>query len=149
MPRSKKLFNLYPNSHSFIPRGSHTHLSSSTAICPHMCTLASTLNGHRDSVNATQFSPNRSYLVSGSEDGSLLIYSVGSWKPLLRFVDASPITSLVWHPKRRRVLFCGCKSGDIHLIQFSVSGVRSCFCQQRVIVLTQAQNSARCSHVDK
>lgn len=91
--------------------------------------LVGTLGGHRDSINATQFSPNGAYLASGSEDGSLLVHSVGDWQPLLRFVDASPITSLVWHPKLRRHLFCGCKSGDIHMIQFSASGVRSCFRQ--------------------
>lgn len=90
-----------------------------------MYTLVRTLNGHNDSITTTQFSPNGSHLGSGSEDGLLLIHSIGDWKCLLRFVDASPITSLVWHPSRKRVLFCGCKSGDVHMIRFSASGVRS------------------------
>lgn len=90
-----------------------------------MYTLVDTLDGHSDSITVTQFSPNGTYLASGSEDGSLLVYSVSDWKSLLRFVDASPITSLVWHPSLKRVLFCGCKSGDVHMIRFSASGVRS------------------------
>lgn len=90
-----------------------------------MYTLMKTLGGHRDSITATQFSPDGAYLASGSEDGILLIHPVDKWKPLLQFADASPITSLVWHPRLKRLLFCGCKSGDVHIIEFSTSGMRS------------------------
>jgi len=114
-----------------------------------MYTLVGTLNGHGDSITAAQFSPNGAYLASGSEDGLLLIHSVGDWKPLLRFVDASPITSLVWHPSIKRLLFCGCKSGDVHMIKFSASVVRSHSPHDRIAALIDVQNSARCPCVDR
>lgn len=114
-----------------------------------MYTLISTLGGHNDSINATQFSPNGTYLASGSEDGSLLIHPVGEWKPLLRFVDVSPITSLVWHPILGRLLFCGCRSGDVHVIRFSASGVRSCISQHQTAILTDVRTPARCPYLDR
>lgn len=111
-----------------------------------MYTLVSTLSGHRNSINTVQFSPDGAYLVSGSEDGLLLIHTVNSWQFLLRFVSPSPITSLVWHPKLERVLFCGCKNGDVHRIQFSASGVRSFF-QWPIVVLTRVRNAGKRSDV--
>ena len=108
----------YTFSSSPLPRVPRVALSTSP-----MYTLVGTLKGHGDSITTTQFSPNGVYLASASEDGLLLIHSVGDWKPLLRFVDASPISSLVWHPTLKRLLFCGCKSGDVHMIKFSASGV--------------------------
>jgi WD40 repeat protein len=114
-----------------------------------MYTLVGSLNGHTDSITAAQFSPDKAYLASGSEDGSLLVHSISNWEPLLRFVDASSITSLVWHPTSRRLLFCGCKSGDVHIIRFSASGVRSRILQHQISVLTNIQNPARCSYVDR
>lgn len=101
-----------------------------------MYTLVATLDGYTNSITTTQFSPDKAYLASGSEDGSLSIHSVSNWEPLLRFVDASPITSLVWHPTSMGLLLCGCKSGDVHTIRFSASSVCSRYHQHRTSVLT-------------
>lgn len=84
-----------------------------------------TLDDHNDSVTTINFSPNGIYLASGNEGGLVLVHSVLNWTPLLRFVGTSPITSSTWHPRLQRVFFCGCKSGDVHMVQFSTSGVRS------------------------
>lgn len=75
------------------------------------------LGEHEESVTAMEFSPDGSFLASGSEDGLLLIYSTTNWKPIRRFIDASPLTALTWHPSGQYVI-CGFKSGDIHTIQF-------------------------------
>lgn len=125
-----------------LPRVLHAFLSTNP-----MHTLVSTLNGHRDSITATQFSPNGAYLASCSEDGLLLIHLVGKWKPLLRFIDASPITALAWHPRFKRLFFCGCKSGDVHIIRFSTTGVRPHPYQYRILVLTN--KTARRSCLDR
>lgn len=77
-----------------------------------------TLGDHEDSVTAMEFSPDGMYLASGSEDGVLLIYSTCDWKPIQRFVNASPLNSLTWGPFSDQYLFCGFKSGDVHTIRF-------------------------------
>jgi WD40 repeat protein len=76
-----------------------------------------TLRGHEESVTAMEFSPDGRFLASGSEDGLLLIFSTLEWKLVRRLVDASPLTSLTWHPLRDRI-FCGFKGGDVHTVQF-------------------------------
>ncbi|KAF9790781.1 WD40-repeat-containing domain protein [Thelephora terrestris] len=107
-----------------------------------MCTLVGTLDGHKDSINATQFSPNGAYLASGGEDGLLLIHSINNWRPLLRFVDASPITSLMFksqqdvrislnetqdkihcmaHHRRKNLLAVGCGQ-DVFMINYEIRG---------------------------
>lgn len=84
-----------------------------------------TLGDHEDSVTTIEFSPDGRFMASGSEDGLLLIYSTIDWKPIRRFVDASPLTSLAWDLLSGRHLFCGFKSGDVHTIQFDPSKATS------------------------
>jgi len=75
------------------------------------------LGEHEESVTAMEFSPDGRFLASGSEDGLLLIYSTIDWKPIRRYIDASPLTALTWHLSGQYVV-CGFKSGDVHIIQF-------------------------------
>lgn len=74
------------------------------------------LHGHSDSITALSFSIDGKYLATGSESGTLIIYATLSWVPLMRFVDLSPLTSLTWHPSKKRILFCGFASGDVHTL---------------------------------
>ncbi|KAF9642842.1 hypothetical protein BDM02DRAFT_3132826 [Thelephora ganbajun] len=76
-----------------------------------------TITGLKESVLALEFSPDGKALASGCEDGSVTVFSTSDWKPLHTFADASPSTSLAWHPQIEGLLFCGFKSGDVHTIQ--------------------------------
>jgi len=74
------------------------------------------LYGHNSSIMALSFSFDGKYLAAGSENGTLIIYATINWAPLMRFVDLSPLTSIAWHPFKKRNLFCGFASGDVHAL---------------------------------
>jgi len=80
--------------------------------------LKVTLRHHTETITALQFSPSGDFLASGSENGVVLVFSTGSWKPVKRFIDASPVTALVWHPLFPKTILCGFDSGDIHTACF-------------------------------
>jgi WD40 repeat protein len=82
-------------------------------------TLDTTLpTGHSNSIIALQFSPDGKFLASGSGDGVLMIFSTSTWKPVKRYVDASSLTAVIWHPTFPKTLICGYRSGDVHTINF-------------------------------
>jgi WD40 repeat protein len=74
--------------------------------------------GHSNSITALRFSPDGGFLASGSGDGVLMIFSTSMWKPVKRFVDASSVTAVVWHPTFPKTLICGYGSGDVHTMNF-------------------------------
>ena len=74
--------------------------------------------GHSNSITALQFSPDGRFLASGSGDGVLMIFSTPTWKPVKRFVDASSVTAVSWHPTFPKTLVCGYASGDVHTMNF-------------------------------
>jgi len=75
-------------------------------------------SGHANGITVLEFSPDGKFLASGSGDGVLLVFSTSSWKPVKRFIDASSISALVWHPIVPKTLICGYASGDIHTTCF-------------------------------
>ena len=74
--------------------------------------------GHSNPITALQFSPDGRFLASGSSDGVLMVFSTSTWKPIKRFVDASSLTSVIWHPTFPKTLVCGYGSGDVHTVNF-------------------------------
>ena len=75
-------------------------------------------SGHTNGITVLQFSPEGRFLASGSGDGVLLVFSTSTWKPVKRFIDASSINTLVWHPVIPKTLICGYMSGDVHTVWF-------------------------------
>jgi WD40 repeat protein len=106
-----------------------------------------TLSGHAGTITTLQFSPDHKFLASGSNRGVLLVFSTSSWRPLKQLIDASSITTIVWHDTERYLLLCGCESGDLHFLYLAESLVcpppsrphPSCNCQQEIII-----NSTSC-----
>ena len=80
--------------------------------------LKAILHHHIDTITALQFSSCGGFLASGSENGIILIFSTQSWKPVKRFIDVSPVTSLLWHPSFPKTILCGFNSGDVHTACF-------------------------------
>ncbi|KAF9790774.1 WD40-repeat-containing domain protein [Thelephora terrestris] len=83
--------------------------------------LETSLLGHIDSINALQFSSSGRYLATGGQDGQLLIFSTKTWKMVKKFVDSSPLNSLVWHPTFPKTVICGFVNGDLITICFDSS----------------------------
>ena len=89
-------------------------------------TLDTTLpTGHSDSIVSLQFSPDGKFLASGSGDGVLMVFSTSTWKPIKRYVDASPVTAVIWHPTFPKTLICGYRSGDVHTMNFETHSLVS------------------------
>ena len=86
--------------------------------------LEFTLTGHTGTITALEFSPDSRFLASGSNHGVLLLFSTSTWRPLKRLIDASPITTIVWHSENRYLLLCGCESGDLYFLSLKESLVR-------------------------
>ena len=101
-----------------------SRLPTSTPMSQDGYELDVTLTGHRGTITALQFSPDCKFLASGDNHGVLLVFSTASWRPLKRLIDASPITTVVWHDTQRYLLLCGCESGDLHFLNFTKSSVR-------------------------
>lgn len=80
-------------------------------------------SGHSNGITALQFSPEGRFLASGSGDGILLVFSTSTWKPVKRFVDASSVNTLVWHPTIPKTIISGCASGDVHTTLFESHGL--------------------------
>src|ERR1700753_150354 len=75
-------------------------------------------SGHTNGISALEFSPDGRFIASGSGDGVLLVFSTSTWKPVKQFVDASPISTLVWHPIIPKTVISGYASGDVHTTRF-------------------------------
>lgn len=98
-----------------------------------------TLSGHKGTMTALEFSPDGKFLASGSKDGLLFIFSTVDWTPVYELVDASPLSTLMWHPVSEGCLFCGVRGGDIHTLRLTGDTVKSFF-----HVCVQCSSSSYC-----
>ncbi|KAH7906047.1 WD40-repeat-containing domain protein [Hygrophoropsis aurantiaca] len=81
-------------------------------------------DGHSETINILAFSPCGTYLASGSEDQSLIIWRISDGTQLCRFTFDSSINFLVWHPALiiRNTVFCGTEDGVVYrMSDFSVT----------------------------
>ena len=81
------------------------------------------LEGHTAAITVVGFSADGKFLASAANNGVVLVFSTSSWTPICQFLDVSPVSVLVWHQKRRYLLFCGHQSGDLHVLTMSKSMV--------------------------
>lgn len=93
--------------------------------------LSATLSGHRNTITALKFSCDGKYLATGSEDGTLLIFSTRTWQPVQHYVDASSVTAILWHPTHPNTLVCGFLSGDVLTMPLDEHHVRALCSFQR------------------
>ena len=99
--------------------GMGTRLSLTQFMATPRYSLDTTLpKSHSNSIFALQFSPDGKFLASGSSDGVLMVFSTSTWKPIKHFIDASPLTAMIWHPTFPKTLICGYRSGDVHTVNF-------------------------------
>jgi len=98
-------------------------LRGATNMSPDGPSLHTTLDGHGAAVTAMEFSPDGRFLASAGDDGVVLVFSTLSWAPVCRFVDVSPVSVLRWHRKKEKLLFCGHRNGDLHVLTMSKSMV--------------------------
>lgn len=85
--------------------------------------LSQTLrDGHSETVNCVCFSPDGTYLASGGDDCSVIIWNVHKGLFLYRVVFDSAIDCLLWHPTEEETLIVGCQNGCLYqLCSFSLA----------------------------
>jgi len=60
-------------------------------------TLERSFRGHKDAVNSVAFNPNMKQLISGSQDGCLMIWNFKPQLRAFRFSDHT-VTADCWRP---------------------------------------------------
>ena len=101
------MFNCLPFI-SFLPQSMKSSFSSFAS--EHI------LEDHTESVNVLAFSPTGSYLASGSQDGSLIIWEPITGVTKYRIVCPNAVLSLVWDPRYLNRLFVGCEHGILAVL---------------------------------
>jgi WD40 repeat protein len=71
---------------------------------------------HKDFINVLAFSPDGQWLVSGGEDGFVLVWpSEGSDLPVAGYKMPDPVTHVAWHPDGQRFAVGG-QTGEVALL---------------------------------
>ena len=78
-----------------------------------------TLTGHTQSVTAVMVIPNSLYLVSGSLDKTVKIWSLSTGECLHTFINDSPITAIAISPDGKKVI-AGDEAGRLHFLELIV-----------------------------
>jgi WD40 repeat protein len=74
------------------------------------------LSGHLNSISCLQFSPKGHLLASSGDDGQLIIWETSTGTIRNQITILSPIYAMVWDPRYKSRLFCGCENGKTLLI---------------------------------
>ena len=80
-------------------------------------TLIRRLTGHQAAVNSVAVSPDSRHIVSGSEDQTVVIWSLESGQRLATLVLDGSIRSVVWCPDSRFVL-AGDVVGELYRLEY-------------------------------
>ncbi|KAG2740402.1 WD40 repeat-like protein [Suillus brevipes Sb2] len=75
-----------------------------------------TLVGHTDSISCLQFSPKGHLLASSGDDTRLIIWETSTGTIRHQITTPSPVFAMVWDPRFKSRLFCGCENGKTLLI---------------------------------
>lgn len=74
-------------------------------------------DGHSGTINALAFSADGMYLASGSDDESVIIWSLPFGHYCYRSLFRSPVDSVLWNPVEEETLIVGCQSGALKQIR--------------------------------
>ncbi len=66
--------------------------------------MISRLNGHRDTIFALAFSPDRRFLASGSNDGLIVLWDLVSGAMAAKFVTSGGVSSISFSPNGRYIV---------------------------------------------
>ena len=87
--------------------------ASSTAYV-HLHTLT---QGHSGTINYAAFSPDGTYLASGGDDQTVIIWNIKEGTFLYRLQFNSAVDCLIWHPNHVETVIVGCQSGALQQIR--------------------------------
>ncbi|EPS99888.1 hypothetical protein FOMPIDRAFT_46431 [Fomitopsis schrenkii] len=73
-------------------------------------------DGHTDTINALTFSPDGSQLASGSDDRSVVVWSVTKGTLLHRLFFDSCVDCVLWHPLQEDTLVVACEDGSLRQV---------------------------------
>jgi WD40 repeat protein len=72
------------------------------------------LIGHRGNIRASAWSPDGAAILTGSEDGTALLWDLDTERETRRFEQKSDVTAVAWSPDGKRFLI-GCADGTTTL----------------------------------
>ncbi|KAG1900873.1 WD40-repeat-containing domain protein, partial [Suillus fuscotomentosus] len=75
-----------------------------------------TLVGHTDSISCLRFSPKGHLLASSGDDSQLIIWETSTGIIRHQITTLSPVFAMVWDPRYKSRLFCGCENGKTLLV---------------------------------
>ncbi|KAI0740265.1 WD40-repeat-containing domain protein [Earliella scabrosa] len=86
---------------------------------------AHTLAGkHLNTVNTLSFSPDSTYLASGGDDCTVIVWHVARGDELYRLVYEKPVSCIIWHPVHPDTILVGCDDGRIfQMFDFTLASV--------------------------
>src|SRR5690242_12596808 len=94
---------------------------------PKGLTLAAALEGHSARIAKPAWSPSGSLLASGSDDGTIRLWTTANWKPMrvLAAGDGVPVGRVAWSPDSN-LLAAGAADGCVRIWNVKTGEVEKC-----------------------